>query len=122
MLNFPRLALVVALFPISACVESVDYEALQNARMRSFLGQTMAQFSQSTGLIPQDAYDTKAGRTFVVPGPVSTVYLPPAYGVPGVAAQNQCQILLGAKRVGTGDTADDWEIESATWRGPCGGV
>lgn len=103
-------------------METVDYGAVENARFKSFLGETMAEFSRSTGLTPYDAYNTKVGRTFVVSGPVTTIDLPPAYGVPGVVAQNQCQILLDTKHIGAGVSADDWEIETATYCGPCGNV
>ena len=113
---------IAAAILCAACVERVDGVALIDARLDSFQGMTVAQFAADTGLVPYDHFDTNSGRTFLVSGPSSSVYIPPTMGAPGVVAHNQCLIQLMTQNVDGQATADSWVIRGTSWRGNCANV
>ena len=111
-----------AAFLCAACVERVDGVALIDARFDTFNGMTVAQFAMDTGLVPYDHFDTNSGRTFLVSGPTSSVFIPPTMGAPGVVAHNQCLIQLMTQNVDGRATADSWVIQGTARRGNCANV
>ena len=79
----------------------------------------MADFMPRTGLTPTDMYPTSSGRTFVVNGPASTIVIPGSYGVPTVAAQRQCRMLVDTVATDTKGLADTWRVTQITRSGAC---
>lgn len=101
---------VIALVPTTTPTSADD----RHARLKPFIGRTVADFMQSTGLTPSDAYETAQGRVFVVHGPPIGVAV-----APGVVVAGGCKLQIEATPVGTRSAADAWVIRSITAHGPC---
>lgn len=104
-----RVVPILLALVLSGCVTDDRY-----ARLKPYIGRTVADFSRDTGLVPSDSYDTAQGRTFIVNGPVIAVAVSP-----GVAVAGGCKMQLETVATGTRRTADDWRIVSIDARGPC---
>lgn len=92
------------------CVTTDD----RYARLKPYIGQSMADFSRATGLTPSDMYNTADGRTFVVNGPTTTVTVSP-----GVAVNGGCKMLIETTATNKSGSADDWRIVAINATGPC---
>lgn len=103
------LALPVAAILLTGCVTDD-----RQARLKPYIGGTMADFSRGTGLVPSASYDTAAGRTFVVNGPVVAVAV-----APGAAVAGGCRMLVEATATAPRPTADDWRVVAIDATGPC---
>jgi len=64
-------------------------------------------------------YPTSSGRTFVVLGSTSAIVVPGSYGVPTIAAQRQCRMLVDTVATDRSGTADSWRVTAITRNG-CG--
>ena len=115
-----RLLMVAALLLVG-CVEGPDYDAIEDARFASFRGLTMAQFSQRTGLVPYDYYDTNDGRVFLVSSAPRALVVPSGLGVPTQVINAQCNIQVQTKPTG-GANADGWVIVGTIRQGICRNV
>lgn len=85
----------------------------RQARLKPYMGRTMADFSRSTGLVPSDSYAIAGGKAFVVNGPALAV------AVPGAIATGGCRMLIDTIAVSPRGTADDWRITEINATGPC---
>lgn len=106
----PRLMALIVLFALTGRAAADD----RYARLKPFIGRTMADFMRTTGLTPHDSYEIAGGRVFVVHGP--------AFGVvvaPGVVASGGCRMQIEARAVGTRSAADAWQITAIDAHGPC---
>lgn len=79
----------------------------------------MAGLMRRTGLTPNDMYPTSSGRTFIVNGPASTSVIPGSYGVPTIAAQRQCRMLIDTVAIDGRGLTDAWRVTGITRNG-CG--
>ncbi|HSI41810.1 MAG TPA: hypothetical protein VLA00_14800 [Xanthobacteraceae bacterium] len=104
------------------CRTAEQLEQAENRHMQSVVGLTMADFSAQTGVTPTDAYDVAGGRTFVVLGRSVTLVTPSSYGAPTVANTQTCLLLVATKQIGTGGTAESWQIVGVSYSGPCIGM
>jgi hypothetical protein len=103
----------------AGCTTNAEIAAQRDAEFQSLVGGTMADFMRRTGLTPTDMYPTSSGRTFVVNGPASTIVVPGSYGVPTIAAQRQCRMLIDTETTDGKGTADSWRVARITRNG-CG--
>lgn len=94
----------------AGCTTNAEIAAQREAQFQSLVGGTMADFIRRTGLTPTDMYPTSSGRTFIVNGPASTIVIPGSYGVPTVAAQRQCRMLIDTVAIDGKGLADTWRV------------
>lgn len=120
-MRFFRLVVMTSLaLVLGGCVETAPpAQASKDAFFRSFVGQTVGQFVQRTGVTPSDYFDTADGRTFKVITTGPTVFVPPGYGFPAYAATPTCSLLLNTRQIDKKGTADSWRIKSILARGQC---
>lgn len=111
-------ALVIAVIA-GGCRTAEEALAEREAEFQTLVGVTMADFMRRTGLTPTDMYPTSAGRTFVVNGPIRTIVLQGSYGVPTVAAQNQCRMMVETEAIDGRGAADSWRVTRITRNGAC---
>lgn len=104
-----KLALLLAAFTLTGCITDDRV-----ARLKPYIGGSMAEFSSTTGLTPSNSYDTAAGRTFIVNGPAIAVAV-----TPGVSVLGGCKMQIETTATSTRGTADDWRIVSIDAQGPC---
>lgn len=118
--QLPAAALITIL---ASCQTTADYQAEVSrdldARLATFRGSTMAEFSARTGLLPLNAYPIAAGRVFVIEGPPIFLTLPATSVTPAVTRGAACRLLVSTEQVGTTRTADDWKIAEIRHSGPC---
>lgn len=105
----PKLALFLIAAALSGCATDDRY-----ARLKPYIGRSVAEFSRDTGLVPTNSYDTAQGRTFIVNGPVLAVAVSP-----GVVAAGGCKMQIETVSTSPRGTADDWRIVAIDARGPC---
>jgi hypothetical protein len=105
----PKFALLLIALALSGCVTDDRY-----ARLKPYIGRSVAEFSRDTGLVPSASYDTAQGRVFTVNGPVLAVAVSP-----GVVAAGGCRMQIETTATNPRGTADDWRIVSIDARGPC---
>lgn len=102
---FWRIAAIATTFlTLSAFARTEDVE---QARWQSFIGLTMSQWMTTTGLWPENMYETNEGRVFVLQW---------------VRPLGVCSIQLHAKFNGAGANADGWTIYRTVHQGGCGGI
>lgn len=118
-----RLPTTVLMTVLAGCQTTAEYQAAADrdldARLATFRGSTMAEFSARTGLLPLDAYPIAAGRVFVIEGPPIFTTLPATSVTPAVTRGAACRLLVSTEQVGTTRTADDWKIAGIRHSGPC---
>lgn len=110
-----RAVLAILGVALAGCQTTADYEA---GVARSYVGQTMADFTVRTGLVPSSIERTPTGRIFLVDGPVISVATPMAYGST-ITNTQACRVFVETRRVSEADNADSWQIVNLTWTGPC---
>lgn len=64
-------------------------------------------------------HPTCSGLTFIVNGPARTIVVPGSYGVPTIAAQRQCRMLIDTVAIDGKGLADTWRV-TAIARNGCG--
>lgn len=104
-----RIALVAMTLLLAGCVTDT-----RQARLKPYIGQSMAIFSAGTGLTPSDSYNVADGRIFVVNGPAIAVAV-----APGVTVAGGCKMLIGTIATSPRGTADDWRVTTIDATGPC---
>jgi hypothetical protein len=104
-----RAALLIAL-SLAGCAVADD----RYARLKPYIGRTMADFSRDTGLLPSDKFDTAKGRVFVVNGPVMVVAVSP-----GIAVAGGCKMQVETVADNPSGLADSWRIVRIDATGPC---
>lgn len=88
------------------------------ARLKPYIGRSVAEFSRDTGLVPSTSYDTAQGRVFVVNGPVIAVPVPSSTS-PSIVTAGGCRMQIETTATNPRGTADDWRIVSIDAHGPC---
>lgn len=118
--------IIAATMAAALCSSCQTYESYQrdvdanlDTRLRSYHGATVAEFQARTGMLAEDAYPTKSGRVFVFRTAPVYMTLPATAVTPAVTNAAQCQLLVGAKRISEGSTADDWQIIETRRSGAC---
>jgi len=113
-------AMALCLFGCQSGAEyQADMNASLNARLEAYNGKSMAEFMGRTGMLPLSTYDVSEGRVFVFRTDPVYMSLPATHVTPAVTRSAQCQLLIRAVPVGTGQGADSWKIMGTERTGPC---
>ncbi|WP_439626452.1 hypothetical protein [Shinella sp.] len=114
---------VICALSLAGCQPTAEYQVAVSrdldARLATFRGSTMAEFSARTGLLPLDAYPITGGRVFVIEGQPIFVTLPATSVTPAVTRGAACRLLVSTEQTSTTRTADDWKITGIQHSGPC---
>ncbi|MDB5616221.1 hypothetical protein [Tardiphaga sp.] len=86
----------------------------RQARLKPYIGQSLASLAAAVGSAPSASYPTARGRTFTLNGPALAVAV-----APGVVAAGGCKMQVDTVQSGGGSTADDWRVVEINASGPC---
>jgi len=108
---------------LAGCQTGDEYQAgidaSLNARLEANNGKSMAEFMGRTGMLPLSTYDVSEGRVFVFRTDPVYMTLPATHVTPAITRSAQCQLLVRAVPVGSGQGADNWKIVGTERTGPC---
>jgi hypothetical protein len=98
--SFWRVSLIAPVILLAGFQRTDDVE---NARFKSFNGLTVEQFIDGTLHLPQDAYDDRDGRNFII-------------------VEGNCTVILRTTYTGDGKEKGPrlWRIRGTSRRGWCG--